>query len=146
LVYGPSYISCESALSYYQLIPERVETITNVTSKKNKSYETPVGGFTYQHLNIKKYPLGVMRVELGKTWILMASVEKALFDVAYFESKSWTGAKLASFFSDLRIDDQQLSQVLEVERLYKIARYYSKDFAQAMISSLTNRRNLSWMT
>ena len=31
LIYGPSYISLDYALSYHGLIPERVETVTSVT-------------------------------------------------------------------------------------------------------------------
>ena len=34
MIYGPSYISLEFALSYYGLIPERVDTVTSITNKK----------------------------------------------------------------------------------------------------------------
>ena len=47
LVYGPSYISLETALSFYGLIPERVETVTSVTLKKNNLFKTPIGSFEY---------------------------------------------------------------------------------------------------
>src|SRR5439155_24771651 len=47
LIYGPSCISLEYALSHHGLIPERVETITSVTPKKNKEFNTPIGRFTY---------------------------------------------------------------------------------------------------
>ena len=38
-IYGPSYISFEYALSFYGIIPERVETITCATFKKKKKKE-----------------------------------------------------------------------------------------------------------
>jgi len=41
LIYGPSYISLEYALAFYGLIPERVEEVTSVTNKRNKSFNTP---------------------------------------------------------------------------------------------------------
>ena len=48
---GPSYISLESALSYWGLIPERVYEISSVTTKTSKTYETAIGRFSY--LNAK---------------------------------------------------------------------------------------------
>ena len=56
LIYGPSCISMEYALSYHGLIPERVEIVTSVTPKKNKEFNTPIGLFTYRHLPLSKYP------------------------------------------------------------------------------------------
>src|SRR5258705_210846 len=40
-VYGPSYISLESALSYHGLIPEAVYAVTSVCMKRSKEFETP---------------------------------------------------------------------------------------------------------
>jgi len=50
LIYGPSYISLEYALSFYGMIPERTETITAITNKRNKIFSTPVGRFTYRFI------------------------------------------------------------------------------------------------
>jgi hypothetical protein len=46
-LWGPSYVSVESALSYWELIPERVFDICSVTMKSAKKYNTPVGRFIY---------------------------------------------------------------------------------------------------
>lgn len=48
LIYGPSLVSLEYALGYYGLIPERVETVTSVTSGRARRFETPAGLFTYR--------------------------------------------------------------------------------------------------
>lgn len=83
LIFGPSYISKEYALSFHGLIPERVEVVTSMTTKRNKQFETPVGMFTYSHLNTAKYSQGVQLIELdAKHTVLMASPEKALADLA----------------------------------------------------------------
>src|SRR5690554_73906 len=50
IIYGPSYISFESALSFHKLIPETTYTITSATSKRSKEFSTPLGIFSYQHL------------------------------------------------------------------------------------------------
>jgi predicted transcriptional regulator of viral defense system len=54
LIYGPSAISLEFALSYYGLIPEHAYTITSITPQRNKIFEAPVGCFTYRYLTMKK--------------------------------------------------------------------------------------------
>ncbi len=82
LLYGPSYISLESALSYYQLIPERVEEITSVTTQKNKNFPTSIGRFTYTHLSAQLYPIGVgLQKTQDQRNFLIATPEKALMDI-----------------------------------------------------------------
>lgn len=81
LIYGPSYISLEYALSFYGFIPERVETITSVTNKKDKLFKTPLGVFSYRYLNPTKYCVGITQVMYDSTHpILIAAPEKALVD------------------------------------------------------------------
>lgn len=85
LIYGPSYISLEYALSFYGMIPERVETVTAVTNKRNKSFDTPLGKFTYRYIHPDLYPMGVNSVSIDeKHNILIAGREKALADSLYF--------------------------------------------------------------
>ena len=80
LIYGPSYVSLESALAYHGLIPERVEEITSVTCKREKRVQTPLGRFTYRPVNpsIFSYGVGLQAVEGGS--FFLAEPEKALCD------------------------------------------------------------------
>ena len=55
LIYGPSAISLTYALGYYGLIPEKVSTITNITTNRIKSFTTCVGTFQYYRLHPNKY-------------------------------------------------------------------------------------------
>ncbi len=80
LIYGPSYVSLESALSYWGMIPERVEEVTCMTNKRNKLFETPVGRFSYHYLNNRIFPIGRKQAYAGNLCFLMASREKALCD------------------------------------------------------------------
>lgn len=41
MIYGPSYISLDYALHYFGLIPERVEAVTSVTTKRSRRFSTP---------------------------------------------------------------------------------------------------------
>ena len=105
LLYGPSYLSLEYALSYYQLIPERVEAITSVTTQKNKIFQTPAGRFTYEHLASKIYPVGI---HLGKTidgrLFLIATPEKALMDIFSLRFEKSKGPTSKDIYLALRDD------------------------------------------
>jgi hypothetical protein len=80
-LYGPSYISLESALAYYGLIPERVFTMRSVTTKLHKHYDTPLGHFEYLKVPVPYYPIGVRQEIIGNSYaFLIASPEKALCD------------------------------------------------------------------
>ena len=50
LIYGPSFVSLESALSYHGWIPESVYTTTCVSTKRAKAFETPIGVFRYKRV------------------------------------------------------------------------------------------------
>jgi len=112
---GPSYVSLESALSYWGLIPERVYEITSVTLKSKKTFNTPVGKFSYQFLPTPYYSFGIVSVPINPTQtILIASLEKAICDKLILTS----GINLRSvkqtkdlLIEDLRIDENLLKQI-----------------------------------
>ena len=80
-LYGPSYVSMESALSYWGLIPERVHETSSVTIKRTRLYRTPVGRFRYYHTGLPYYSYGLKSVKLTDRQVsLVASPEKALCD------------------------------------------------------------------
>ena len=80
LVYGPSFVSLDSALSFHGLIPERVEATTSVTTKRPRSFTTPIGRFIYRSSPMKGFHLGMDRVEEGDVAFLIATPERALAD------------------------------------------------------------------
>lgn len=81
-ILGPSYISMESALFYYGMIPERVYSIISMTIKLSKSYDTPIGRFIYTRLPLPYYSFGIRMANLSKEQtILMATPEKAICDL-----------------------------------------------------------------
>lgn len=61
LLYGPSYVSMDYALSYYGIIPERVVEVTSMTTKRGKVYDLPVGRFSYTHSQPQLYSIGISR-------------------------------------------------------------------------------------
>jgi hypothetical protein len=127
LIYGPSYVSLEYALSYYGLIPERVQSVTSVCSGRARRFETPVGLFTYQAVPLAGFQGSVQRIELqdGRAF-LMASPEKALAEKLRAERGTGfaTQQEIERFLLDnLRVDPAALAS-LQTVRLRDIAEHY----------------------
>jgi len=78
LIYGPSFISMDSALAYYGLIPERVDALTSVTPGKARRFETPLGLFIYRRTPC--FSIGYDRIVQGEDSFLLAQPERALAD------------------------------------------------------------------
>lgn len=125
LIYGPSYISLEYALSFYGLIPERVETVTSITPKRKKLFHTPVGNFSYGYLHPSLYPLGVtLHVLDERHSILIATKEKALSDMLYFSDRMTNGAQIDKFlFENLRLEEKDIAKFNERD-VKKLAVFY----------------------
>lgn len=117
---GPSYVSLESALSYWDLIPERVYETSSVTTKTTKTYQTSLGRYSFQHLTTPYYSFGIRSVRLTEQQTaLIASPEKAVCDKIVLTA----GIILRSIsqtmdflMEDLRIDEEQL-QTLDVSTI-----------------------------
>ena len=127
LIYGPSYISLEFALRYFDLIPEHVEAVTSVTCGRSRKFSTPIGLFTYRMIPLKAFSTGMRRIELkdGRSF-LMAVPEKALADKIRADRGTVirTQRQLYEYLVDnLRIDVAALPG-LNAEYLSEIARRY----------------------
>jgi len=108
LLYGPSYISYESALSYHGLIPEAVHEITSATAGKSKEMHTPLGIFRYVHLPKKYYSFGYKSEPVDDyRSFLIALPEKAICDRVLLEKGRFFIKGMKSFlFENLRIDPE----------------------------------------
>ena len=102
---APSYISLQSALAYYGLIPEAVPTITSITSRKRtQTFITPLGQFTYHSVQPDLFS-GFRLVELSPTQqAFIARPEKALFDLVYLTPKG----EQPAFLKSLRLQNMDL--------------------------------------
>jgi predicted transcriptional regulator of viral defense system len=78
---GPSYVSIDSALSYYGLIPEKVFEISCVTIKQSRKFSNATGNYHYIQLPLPYYSFGINNVVFnGNQSVMLASPEKAIFD------------------------------------------------------------------
>ncbi|MFH1832529.1 MAG: hypothetical protein ABH827_07090 [bacterium] len=99
LIYGPSFTSLESALSYYGWIPEGVYTTTCVSIKRAKEFKTSFGVFSYKRVPEEQFYTGVTRIENTRientrigtknTVFFVATPWRAIADLIYIRRKYW---------------------------------------------------------
>ena len=81
-LYAPSYVSFESALTVYGLIPEGVYAVTSATSKKTARFATPAAEFSYR--TMKPSPMFGYDVREGAYGrYKIAEREKTVLDYLY---------------------------------------------------------------
>lgn len=112
---GPSYVSLESALSYWNMIPEKTYEISSVSIKTSKTYKTPLGRFSYRQLKTPYYSYGIKNIiHSPKQSMLIASPEKALCDkIVLTYNINLRSIKQTQGFlmEDLRMDSEILSSL-----------------------------------
>ena len=127
LIYGPSYISMETALSEHGWIPEAVHSVISVSMQRAKSFQTPLG--YYDYVQIKQYPLycGVERMMSNVNGVpfFLAKPLKALVDYVVSRRLDWTGREPLE--ESLRIEPECLETLTtsdfdELENIYKSRR------------------------
>ncbi len=99
-IYKPSYLSFESALSYYNLIPEAVDLFTGVTTRKTQFFETPIGNFKYSRIKRELF-FGYKILQISTFNSKIAEVEKTILDFFYIK----------------KIEDQRTMEGLRFNRL-----------------------------
>lgn len=83
-IYGPSYISNKTALSYYGLIPERVYATQSATTKHTRKFTNSLGIFEYTQCSKDYFAVGITQASQDTMQFLIATPEKALCDLILF--------------------------------------------------------------
>ena len=122
-IYGPSYVSFESALAWHGLIPERVEEVTSATLRRPLQFETPVGRFGYRHVPSRVFAIGIERVEDSQFPWLLASPMKALCDAVALDASIRSQRDVRAWLDGMRIGELP---VLDQEQLAACATSYGR--------------------
>jgi len=120
IIRAPSYVSSWTALQYYDLATESIHSVTSVTPKVTRDYQTKAGRFAYQ--SIKKNLFADFFLVKGKFNFYIASPSKALFDLLYFRTRQFRGIKMENakaLIEDLRIDIDEMDKK-EREKFYSM--------------------------
>jgi predicted transcriptional regulator of viral defense system len=133
VLYQPSYISLESALSYYQMIPERVDTVTSISPKKTRVFHNPEGTFSYRNLQTSlNFGFSAKKDENGFPYFI-AEPEKALLDYLYL-NLGGLDPKDGDFLErSLRLQNRSL---LNKKKLFSYARRFAVKKLNAILEEL----------
>jgi len=120
----PSYVSSWAALQYYNLATEAIRSITSVTSKVTRGYETKAGTFSYQSINRNLF--SDYSLVKGKFDFYIASPSKALFDLLYFRTHQFRSVRfgdIAKMVEELRVDIDEMDEE-DRKRFYEKVKEY----------------------
>ena len=112
-IYKPSYISFESALSFYRLIPESIFAITSANSRNTYTFKTLYGEFIYKKIK-PKLMFGYETLTNRNHLFNIAEVEKSILDYLYIKPH----LKSEGDFEELRIDSEVFFESINKKKFY----------------------------
>jgi predicted transcriptional regulator of viral defense system len=108
-----SYVSLQSALGHFALIPESVPVTTSVTTGRPGQWDTPLGTYLFRHIQ-PDFLTGFRRMLLmGGQEALLATPEKALLDLVYLEPDGDS----PPYLTELRLQNMDGLDLAELRRL-----------------------------
>ena len=126
-LYVPSYVSFETALSYYSIIPETVYTIFSATTKASREFEAQDSHFVFHRVKKEAF-FGYVPKRVDNIVVLIAEPEKALMDYLYF-----IGLKKKSFSDRLNLKN------VSKNKLLKFTQYYKNDKLTKLVRGLYDK-------
>jgi predicted transcriptional regulator of viral defense system len=136
-IYEPSYVTLESALAFYEVIPETVLGVTSISSRKTKQYESAWGVFNYRSVK-PQYMIGYQVIENRPAYkFKIASLEKAILDYLYLNA----GIQSITDFEELRWNRTQLCDLLDRVRFGMFLKIYDKRSLESRVKTFLEYMN-----
>lgn len=119
-IYSPSYISLESALRWYDFIPEAVFLVTSLSTRKTQTFETSIGHFSYRSIRPELF-FGYRLEKYSKFSIKIAEPAKAILDLLYLNPH----LTAEDDFFEMRLNYWELEEKLDLKAYHKYITLYS---------------------
>jgi len=110
-----SYVSLQSALAHYGLIPEYVPVVTSVTTGRPEHVDTELGSFLFKHIKTSFFNEYIQVEVAANQHVFIATPEKSLMDLIYLTPH-------ADGFEHLMELRLQHPEHIDKERLLSMAR------------------------
>ncbi len=111
-----SYVSGQSALAFYGLIPDTVQLTLSITAGRPERLETPLGVFEFRHVKpelLRGYRMLALHGQKAlEQQALVATPEKALLDLVYLQP----GGDTPSYLHELRLQNLERLDLDELRR------------------------------
>lgn len=109
-----SYVSLQSALSFYGLIPDVAQAVVSVGSGRSEKLTNPMGSFIFRHIKPTAFFGYTLAPLTSKQKAIIAEPEKALLDLLYLQP----GSDSLPFLHELRL---QNLEILDTPKLTNMA-------------------------
>lgn len=136
-LYAPSYLSFDSALFYYQMLPEKGEGVTSACLGRIKHFKTPVGLFDYIPLSRMRYEMGVVQKENEAGLFSIATPEKALADFVHYRCGQLSSRALLEELLEKRGMHREGLTGLNALHLSEIAESYHAPVVRHLVKALS---------
>lgn len=118
-IYEPSYVSLETALSFYSIIPEVAAQVISVTTRQTKLFRNKIGSFKYVSCKNDVY-LGYKIINYENFKVYIAEQEKAVVDFIYFKLKYGESIDIA-----IERFDKKRMKKLSWKKIFDYAKKYN---------------------
>ncbi|MBS1252768.1 MAG: hypothetical protein MAG451_01810 [Anaerolineales bacterium] len=137
-----SYVSRQSALAYYGLIPEYVPVTTSITTGRPASWDTPLGSFAFRHVKPEFFD-GYQLIDVARDQpAYVATLEKALLDLIYLHP----GTDSPEYLQELRLQNLDQLDLDELQRQAEDAGSPKLRRAAAIVAELAQTEVLEYET
>jgi len=132
-IYEPSYISLESALRYYNFIPEQTFSVTSISTLKTKTFATWIDRFVYSNI-IPNLFFGYEIVHFKNFVFKIADREKAILDYLYFHRHFKTEKDI----EELRFNIEEIQATVDRKKLENYLLKYNNKSFKKIINNFLN--------
>ncbi len=135
-----SYASSESALSFHNLIPERVTQVTSIAAfSRNKKFETPYGYFVYRAIPILPlyFYYGVQMINVNNQIVYIATPLRALMDYVYCHKVE--NANIHFLTESLRIEETDIEKITFRE-ITVLKNVYQSRYVMRLLKNLLDEK------
>ena len=132
-IYGPSYVSFESALAYHGWIPEAIQETLSASGKRSKVFKSAIGDFKYLHVPLFNLYFGVQQEDDGEHRFLIASPWKAIADHFYVHKRPWFN--LSDLELDLRVEAESMRES-NLDTLALLSKNYSSPRVKKLLTAI----------
>ena len=129
-IYSPSYVSMESALAFYNFIPEGVFLTTSISTRNTAKYNTSVGDFTFNHIKNLLF-FGYRLLKNDNLTIKIAEPEKVILDYLYLKK---INSKVD--INALRLNEIQIKELVDFHKLDKYKKIFNSKILDKRIKLL----------
>ncbi|MBU1853605.1 MAG: hypothetical protein KJ957_06140 [Candidatus Omnitrophica bacterium] len=119
-LYSPSYISLETALSIFSIIPDIAAGVTSVTTRPTRTFKNKYGAFFYRTCK-KKCFTGYRLMLYDGCRVYIADKEKALVDFLYYRLRSG----VTPDFYEERFNAKILKKI-DWKKTFRYAEFFNK--------------------